>query len=546
MTAFLLNSKRVNTAIKGLDSVRLQTVFSSDIKKNLGSLFSHRPPATCRPDMAKRFQTLATLEHQTLQSFKPNEKTFPPNNDAIASDALVRCLLNASKYDLREVKLHKLKASFTQASLPNLNAYYIDINSQVQISLHGGTTGAINFRFNFKHRVSIKSMEDYGIIFTRYNKTAPLFNSGTYRKISVFGKVAITNTTPRNLSFAHLTHRDKADVTYFSLIESQGEKLEVSNEIDSMIEQGSLSFNENFKQGIEFNSFRNKQGTPLVLPWNRYSNQYQDIFWYDLIRDIYILPKLDSRISVAKVGNSFYQYGQKQDGDIDLSLTVGDNQRNTAKIFQRLTGSPSDLVDTCKKPNPAIGKFHPLVFNHLNEDFIIDFSQNNTLGRPPIFCGAIAAKNLKIILNTNPSPELNKHYFIGKLIISGNIEIVGGMSNKEVIFLDSSRLTSSQIDGYVLPDDATVDDVASSLFLQKFFLTQNFFLPLLEAAPVGGSASFYRPRSLKEFFNEPCGTSPTSTPPENGRCRSASIPSPERLAILEQKNLFYYEARNLD
>ncbi len=147
-----------------------------------------------------------------------------------------------------------------------------------------------------------------------------------------------------------------------------------------------------------------------------------------------------------------------------------------------------------------------------------------------VFCGVIAAKNLIIKLNgQNSTGAYYRHHIIGKFILRGKIKIEnqGSLAIHDIMDFSEGLAEYPGI-------SFDISNLRTQFFNQKYYSTQNFFLPFFESYPLpllqndnnllGNPNMYFFPRSTRAFFNTSCGP---------GTCRTTTIESPAKEYLVQ-------------
>lgn len=245
----------------------------------------------------------------------------------------------------------------------------------------------------------------------------------------------------------------------------------------------------------------------------------------------YPLPQLTSQKSVVATNASsvIHEFGSNFN-----PLTF---HSNTKQIFNSIYGDGKKLFESCNASNIDGGQFNLIIFNNINQDFTIDFSENNSSSSPPSFCGLIAARNIKIILNDEEKGPHREHLFIGKLLVKGSIHI---SRNGNLRIHDIATVNSDSIKD--IRPEISLENLKFQFYNQKYFSAQNFTVPFFKDNSIYNSTAVqhmgYVPRSTRSFFNQVCDM---PAPNPHFRCRQKEITSPDMKTLTRDlgKKLIY-------
>ena len=438
---------------------------------------------------------------------------------------LVSCLLDEGKF--KELPIKSLGIESKLSSRPNAVSLRSEVSSTVSLAIQGE---GVNYNLDFKVQtsVSVLSMQSYGVIFTNYTAGRELISlSGRDVEVNVDGKVIVDSngTRPRMRDLISLSNANKGLKLRYKkpfYLNASGLRANASN--DDQFAELSHAYQESALGGSYANAF-----SGIDLPWRSQPLKYREDYWYDfLLEHGRILPKSSFGTSAIQTGETdFLLFGKSLTGS-----TVGNwsnNSRDTKKLFNRIKTAKS-VHETCRQREGS--RFYHMVFNHLNKDFTIDFSENNDVDNPPVFCGLVAARNLKIILNKSHLDELKTNIILGKFLISGQIEVVG--DSRELKILDVLDFGVSDVN-LSLPAQVKLELLPEQFLMQKYYLGQNFFLPLFKSAH-SGISPYFLPREASAFMSRFCGSY---------WCVATTITSPEPKQILDHQGYFKYEVQNI-
>jgi hypothetical protein len=529
---YMMSSDKVTQSISELKSTQDQIIVRGEISNNLAKLFSNKMGASTvcsssvATEMKDKFTNFEATSENAKFAFDQQFSDSPPGSDAF-NNQYVKCLINPNKFP--NMKIVRLVWNSVRTSEPNLVSMTSEISTNIVLMVKGSKT-VNKFEYNYKHRIKPRSLDDYALIYADYQNEKLILSPEA--KVTIMGKTLIYSGTS-NPSLTNIVNLKASEpkITYLDQVEISGTEISISeNDLVDLGQEG-RSLSDSIPSGIVTNAMANI----AAIPWISRASEYEDELQYDYLSTNYILPKTTGKSSA--ILNIPYVY----------NLTT--IKKNTADIFGPTFDSPNyqtkeGVSSTCKQSQSGYGQFNVLIFNNLNQDFTIDLSANdnepdNEL-KKAVFCGAVAAKKIIVKLNNRTESDRINNYIIGKFITREGIQVEGV---GHLFILDGLTFKNSDI-SFPLPGSNLSSEVSTQLYMLKFYMTQNFFVPFFtqDISSINPAKSkFFLASSIKNFFTDPCVV--------NGGdrwCRKAIIESPETKDILPYKDYLVYEALPLD
>jgi hypothetical protein len=518
-------SDKTDKEIRSLGTIQSATFMRADfkntIKKSLNETNTACPLIATFKSKFKNFN-VATSDALITKVYEDNISTDPFNeiSDPSATNyAETKCFFNINRY--AGLKWEKLKISIRRTTEPNYMslANFISVDIQAVFRVGGKPTV---LKYQLKYRIDVLTMDRYGVIFTNSGAgdvfTIPSGSSVNINSPVLFDYTGRSTGTPlalKNLIALPVDGRLIFSKEAFTTAPSLNSSTPVINFLTTK------TLYHVFRQGLEYGHL---PGGAFKPPYEINSSQWTELLDFTHIKNSYALPNSTPEAIVYNDPDIVHKY----------SLNPGDNS-NTASIYNRIaektSGEENTLLDSCRPATDITSGPYPLlIHNNISTNFTIDFSNNTDSDHPPVFCGVIVAKDLKIILNgQNSTQDFYRHHVIGKFILSGKIQIVNAGS---LSIHDLSQFTEDTIDYAGITMNIT--NLRTQYFNQKYYSTQNFFLPFFKTYPTLLSNDtelqlstnlnrYYFPRSTRSFFsNSPCG------PGSAYRCRTPNIPVPAK------------------
>jgi hypothetical protein len=520
-------TSKVDQEIRGLGASQASTFLRADFRNTIKQAIQGRlQPISCplMTQFQNTFHNFANANPLIQKTYTDNIST--PNVNEITTHPEIKCFFNPSRYGTN-LSWEKITISLRRVTEPNFMTLSSFISAEVKASFK--VNGKPTFqKYQLKYRLDVLTLDHFGLIFTNSNQTNRLIEPGNdaFVKIdsSVLFDVAdrINTKIPMN---SIMTLPTPERLVYTRDVTTPSPGFNSSQAVIDFLTTNKLS--DIFKKGIEYNAL--VKNSSFKLPY-----EINPIEWKELIdmtplaTDGYPLPKTTPPSAIYNPLTS------------SVTHTYLADRTSTTQTYNALFGANNEkqVFQSCSKLlDFSTGLYTLYQFNHLDQDFTIDFSKSKETGFPPAFCGIIAAKNITVILNNEESTSpFYLHHLIGKFIISGRLII----QNKGKLNVhDIIEFTEDQINYPTLVIDA--HNLRMQFYNQKYYSTQNFFLPVFKPNKypnvTGGSLlshadRFYVSRSTRTFFNVTCASK---------KCRTPNIESPtaEDLATRHWQNLVF-------
>lgn len=527
-------SDKTDKEVRSLGTIQSATYMRADfkntIKKSLSETNTACPLSATFRNQFKNFGvTTANAFIERTYTDNSSTNTFNEISDPAATNfAEIKCFFNISRY--AGLKWEKLKISIRRTTEPNYMTLANFVSADIQAVFRAGGKPTV-LKYQLKYRISVLTMDRYGLIFTKSEAgdlfTIPIGSSVNINSPVLFdysGRSAGTPLALKNLialpADGRLIFGKEAFTTAPSL-----SSLSPNNAVISFLTTKVLY--DVFRKGLEYGHL---PGGAFKAPYEINFHQWTELLDFTHIKSSYALPDTNPTAIVWNDPHIVNKYDDRPG-----------NNSNTASIYNRIadvtSGQEKTLLESCRfAEDISSGPYPLLIHNNITKEFTIDFTNNKDVNHPPVFCGLIVAKDLKIILNgQNSTQEFYRHHIIGKFILSGKVKIINAGS---LTIHDLSTFTDDNIDYAGINMDIT--NLRTQYFNQKYYSTQNFFLPFFQTYPTllstdaalqlpASADRYYFPRSTRSFFNNfPCGQSNAYF------CRNPNIPVPTKEDLVER------------
>lgn len=526
---YMMSSDRVAQSVSELKDTQSQVVLRAEISNNLSKLFSGRGinPLLCPNSVVTELKNkFANFEATAEQAQFLFDQSFTTTTPAF-SNQYVRCLINPNKFS--SLSISRIRWQTVRTTEPNLVSMTSDVSSSIIVMVKGSKS--INkFDYSFKHRVKPRSVDDYTLIYTNYSNKK-LINSSV-APVTVMGKTLLSSgATEPSLTHLISLKATEPKVTYLDTVNVSAQQIKVTDTDLVDLNADGRSLSDSIPNGIISNALTDI----ATLPWSD-TSKFNDRLQYTYMDDFYILP-YGSGNTLLKQNNEPFSNSVSNNNTNDIFGAAA----GLLAVYDPPENVPEAVSKTCLKSNSGYGQFNIFVFNNINQTLTIDFTNNkNEPGndlRKAVFCGVVAANKIIVKLNNETTPETMNNYLIGKFIVRDEIEVQG---NGHLFILDGINFKNSDVqDG--LPQGNLASEVSTQMYMQKFYMTQNFFLPFFYSSPTGTDAHYFKAKSISDFFASPC-----PAPNASKNCRNETITTPETDVILQFKDNLIYDATALD
>jgi hypothetical protein len=534
-------SDKTDKEIRSLGTTQSATYMRADfkntIKKSLNGTNTACPLTATFKNTFKDF-SVTSANAVINRTFTDNPSTTTVNEVSDASITETKCFFNISRY--MGLKWEKLKISVRRTTEPNYmsltNFIAVDIQSVFRV---GGKPTVL--KYQLKYRIDVLTMDRYGVIFTN-SSAGDMFTipSGSNLNINspvlfdYSGRAAGTPLALKNLMVFPVNGRLIFGKEAFTTAPSLNSNAAVISFLTTK------TIYDVFKQGLVYGQLPG--GAVFKPPYEINNSQWTELLDFTDIENNYALPNQSPTAIIWNDPLVVHTYG----------IPAGDNS-NTASIYNRIAGVTSGkentLLNSCRPATDITSGPYPLlIHNNRTAAFTIDFTTNTDVDHPPVFCGLIVAKDLIIKLNgQNSAQDYYRHHIIGKFILSGKVIIINAGS---LDIHDLSTFTDEAVDYPGITMD--IANLRTQYFNQKYYSTQNFFLPFFDTYPtllstdialqdVTKTDRYYFPRSTRSFFKDPCGTGGAY------RCRTPNIPVPSKEDLVQTHwQTLMYEVYDLE
>ena len=513
-------SDKTDKEIRSLGTTQSATYMRADfkntIKKSLNGTNAACPLTATFKNNFKDF-SVTSANAVINRTYTDNPSTTTVNEVSDASITETKCFFNISRY--MGLKWEKLKISVRRTTEPNYmslaNFIAVDIQSVFRV---GGKPTVL--KYQLKYRIDVLTMDRYGVIFTN-SSSGDMFTIPNGSKVRISspvlfdysGRAAGAPLPLKNLMVFPVNGRLIFGKEAFTTAPSLNSNAAVISFLTTK------TIYEVFKQGLVYGQLPG--GGVFKTPYEINASQWTELLDFSEIQDSYALPNQSPMAIIWNAPYTVHSYDAKPG-----------NNSDTASIYNRIygAGGQNKLLESCRPATDITSGPYPLlIHNNRTVDFTIDFTTNTDVDHPPVFCGLIVAKDLIIKLNgQNSAQDYYRHHIIGKFILSGKVIIMNAGS---LDIHDLSTFTDEAVDYSVITMD--IANLRTQFFNQKYYSTQNFFLPFFDTYPTllitdtdlqdpAKTNRYYFPRSTRSFFDVPCGS------PANKRCRTPNIPVPSK------------------
>lgn len=525
---------KVDTEVRSLGATQSTTYmradFSTSIRKSLKGTNPDCGGLTAT--LESKFKNYLTDNANAVftVNYQDNPSTAGNEVSDTALNPNVRCFFNPGRYN--GLKWDSLKVTIKRTTEPNYmtlsNFIAADVLAVFRVS--GKPT---TLKYQLKYRLDVLTVNHFGTIFINA-QAGPVVEVDTGAKLKMRSSVLFDVAT-RNATFSYplsnlMLLPDTGKITYLKEAYTSVNKFSSDSQLIDFLAAQKLS--DVFKKGIEYGQL--SSATNFDAP-------YKDTSQWDELIDMGGITE-DGGFPLPNTPTTSVIYNEMS--NLPRYIYQGANV-DTNEIYARMypaIGAKS-LTQTCKQVTDVTsGPYSLFVFNKLTQDLTIDFTQNIEPTYPPIFCGVMAVNNLIVKLNNQDETGLfYKHHILGKLIVRGKIKVIG---IGELNIHDIMDFTESDIE-YVPPEPIDITNLRTQFFNQKYYSTQNFFLPFFKpgqnlnvsaGALLTDANRFYVPRGTSVFFDHNCPSSPMPY-----RCRTNDIGSPTKEHLAEthwQKLMF--------
>jgi hypothetical protein len=509
---------KVDTEVRSLGATQstsyMRADFQNSIKKTIEGTNTSCPTGTLS-SFENNFKNYLTSQQDAVYNVDYKDNPATPINEVVdVSNLNIGCFFHPSRY--QSLNWKSLKISIKRTSDPNYmtlsNFVAADIQAVFKVSSGKHTV----LKYQLKYRIDVLSVNHFGTVFIN-SQSGPVFELDASSKIKIHSNVLFdVPSNYRNSPYPLSNLMDLPDTTKLTYLKETYTST-ASFTSDTSLETflNTKQLNDVFKKGVEYGHL--STDATFKAPWElSTATQWNDLLdFYPTSDEGYPLPKTTPNSAIYNIssGSTVHTYG-------------GTPNIDTSEIYTRMNGAgnPKKLTKSCGNVTDlSTGIYNLYVFNKLNQDFTIDFTQNTEVDFPPIFCGVMAVNNLIIKMNNqNSTSAFHKHHILGKFIVNGKIKVVG---EGELHIHDLMDFNESEIE-YLLPDPLNLMNLRTQFYNQKYYSTQNFFLPFFKPgkSPAVGNLMtdpkrFYVPRGTTAFFTDLCA---------GYSCRVPNIASPDK------------------
>lgn len=501
-------TSKVDKEIMGLGASQSASFLRTDFQHTIRKALQGRLPTSICPlqNTIKNFYDFNDLDFKIEKNYLDNPSTA--NVNELKSSSEIKCFFNPSRYE--EVEFQKLNIAIRRMNAPNFISLSNFIAVDIVIAFKAGGKPTSQ-KFKLKYRLDVLTLNHYGMIFTDSSQQN-LISLEPTSHVKVNSSVLFDLPQKINASIplqSIMNLPEYQRLIFVKDVMTPAESFINSEEVSSYLAEKPLTHV--FKKGIQYNTFVKDPNFKLPYEIPSYNPKWREFLDLTPVKDgYYPLPDLGGNARSA-----FFTLGM-----VSASFLIRSTSTNqTYNVMNKnLSFSCQEVTDLSR------GVFNIYIFNHLQEDFTIDFTQNKDTDKPPLFCGLIAARNLTVILNNElDSSAFFQHHIIGKFILTGKL-IIQGSGKLNIHDLSEYTDDQNEYSGVIIDSQ----NLRTQFFNQKYYSTQNFFLPVFKQGNINLSAienRFYRPRKTGDFFNKSCNPY---------KCRDDDIPSPEEKDLIRR------------
>ena len=507
---------KVDNEVRSLGTTQSTTYMRADfrtsIKKSLQGT-NTECPSTVLSTLESKFKNYTTSATNATYSINYTDNPSTPANE-VETNANIKCFFHPARY--MGLNWESLKVSIIRTTEPNYMTLSNFVAADVQAVFRVSGKPTV-LKYQLRYRVDVLSLNHFGVIFMN-SDSGPLFDLGPTTKVQLRSNV-LFDTANRSGHFPVtnlMLLPDFERLTYLKETYTSVRDFVSNTETLKFLDIHTLG--EVFKKGIDYGLLPSDSG--FQAPYQRSPDQWNELL--DMGPTITTGFALPNTTPPSAIWNEMTS---------TASATYSGPNTDTKDIYSRILPAQGakGVIHTCRPVDDVTsGPYNIFVFNNLNQDLTIDFTENIDLAAPPVFCGVVAVKDLIVKLNDQgETSPVFQHHLLGKIIVRGKIRVIG---NGHLNIHDIMDFTESDID-YVMAAPLNISNLRTQYFNQKYYATQNFFLPYFKSGQnltVGASSlmsddnRYYVPRSTTAFFQGNC--SPAAT----NKCREANIGSPEK------------------
>lgn len=482
-------TSKVDKEIIGLGASQASSYLRSDFQNTIKKALQGRLTITTCPlkDVFQNsFYNFLNSDPRIEKSYQDNPVTT--NINEIISHPEIKCFFNPSRYDV--LKWEKIKILIQRSGEPNLISLSNFLNVEVTAAYKINEIPR-SHKFKIKYRLDVLTLNHFGLIFK--NSSSPMIDLQNDSKLKINSSVLFDLPTRINstIPLEHILKLpDFQRLAYHNEVYTPAASFSINDDAVSFLSTQSLG--DVFKKGVQYNSL--PKDLNFKMPYELAPSEWSEIIdMSPITKDGYPLPFTTPPSIILN----------ELDKNNSITFNPSFDKRSTNSVYKKMYQHQTRLFESCSKEKILNSGIYPLhLFNNLNEDFEIDFSGNNSKPFIPVFCGVIAAKNLTIILNNEPTTSnYFQHHLIGKFILSGQLIV---KNNGKLNIHDISEFNGDQYD-YNIDFPIDVQNLRTQFYNQKYYSTQNFFLPVFKPNkyPLNATNSvFYVPRSTKSLFSK--------------------------------------------
>lgn len=524
---------KVDNEVRSLGATQSTTYmradFTTSIRKSIQGTNTYCNALS--PIFESKFKNYLTTSANATFNVNYQDNPSTPLNEVVDTtlNPNIRCFFNPARYN--GIKWESLKISLMRTTEPNYMTLSNFIAADIQAAFRVSGKPTI-LKYQLKYRIDVLTLNHFGTIFIN-SQSGPVIEVDTDAKLRM--RTSVLFDVPNRTNAYPLSNimilPDTGKLTYLKETFTSTKSFSSNSQVVDYLVSQNLS--DVFKKGVEYGQL--SENASFKAPYELSPSQWDDTIDMGGITEDngYPVPKTSPQSVIYNEMTTSPRY-----------IYAGTNI-DTNEIYSRMYPAlgPKSLTQTCKPIlDLTVGKYNLFIFNKLNQDFTIDFTANTETNFPPIFCGVMAVNNLIVKLNNQDSSgAFYKHHILGKLIVKGKIKVIG---TGELNIHDLMDFTESDIE-YVPPEPIDINNIRTQFFNQKYYSTQNFFLPFFKPgqnlnvpapALLTDSNRFYVPRGTTVFFDHICpGSSPSYL------CRTGDIVPPAKEHLPEthwQKLMF--------
>lgn len=513
---FLGATDLLDTEIRGLGVTQQLSFQKSEIEVSLKRWLEGRPnsdcPAALKQDLLSTFSNFTLSEDATVKTFEQP----PPNAVALTAFAATHpavglpCFMHPNRYP--KFYLKNFKARLFRMGQPNYQALTVEVGANISFDFifrpRTGPEKIYRQKYTMRFRLEGSNTGNYALILANSPTGTPAFiaDNPSNTSIQIHGKTLVLGGPPELTSLAWFG-TDNHAVLFRDEVHLSAGHVVVDNTALPIVARDGLEGI--FTRGIHTEAVPDEATTPgyvppVRAPFDHLQESFNNYLW-DVAGHLPFTSAKKSA-SIATGGGTSYFADRLESSS--LSLTDARLRSTTAVFTHPYRGADARKVyKTCTLDTAAEPRL--FVWSNVNTTLTIDLSRNTSSAFPPIFCGAVAAREIIVLLNnledTAPSDPYAHHYLIGKFLVTDSIRVVG-KGKLHIVDADSFQREVVALPGFTELDPSKVSQHMGSF---SYTIYRNFYLPFLRPgvsyAALPSDLDWIRPMSVVDWvFSNPC------------------------------------------